>query len=291
MNVLKNLSAGALSCRVRESDTLQFDRGYRRSDRPATRHMLTERMKSIYAALSCGPAPRELPHSVPYVGGSFERPARDAMRVVVVGVNSYVSEGDVTPDGDPPMQEWLAGWAADATLPFFRTTRADCDELAAGLIKIPATEFEGLHFDRFAGRYVTNAVKRFVPKARGRYAADVDEELLSEGSAVWRDELRALEDHGALPHVIAVFGQRAWGPTCNVLGALCSDPHASAFVAYEPLPQQSDLFHRMNVVTLRERGTLRRCLVVRLDHPAARRRRGAAWIVAHPEFRRVLGGG
>ncbi len=251
--------------------------------------MLRDQLTSIYAAVAEGPAPLRLPHLLPFVGDAFAEPADGVLRVVAVGLNSYIGENDAPPEALPAMPGWFRGWVVEGKLPFFRGVRRECAALAGGCTAAPGSRFARCEYRDPQSLYVTNAVKRYLPWKSGRYAAALEQTSFDEGGPIWRDELRTMAAHGALPHLVVVFGARAWWPTCSVLLELCEDPREPAFVRYEPRETTSPLFHRLNVITVAAGATHRPCVVVRLDHPASRPRWTAARMLADAEFRAVIG--
>ena len=247
---------------------------------------LSADLASLYGAIVTAAETHRLPGLQPFVGSDFLTPSRARLRVLAIGLNSYIGERDI-PDCVP---EWFPGLVQHGNQQFFRTLRSECENLGTGAIELPGSRWSSRTFESPDGLYGTNAVKRFLPFKTGRWASQVDAKWFAEGSEIWREELRLLADHGALPHVIVVFGARAWWPTCSVLLDLCTDAAEEGhFVLYKAMPETSEVFHRLSVIHVREGGKVRPCVVVRLDHPAAHRRRwNAARMLEQPEFVRKL---
>ena len=243
----------------------------------------------LYSSLPLVEECAGLPHIEPYIGVDFATPSPTRLRVLGVGINSYVSDDDV-PGADPG---WFRGWVEHGRQPFFQTLRRECETLARGVLELGAEvePWSSMSFESPAGLYGTNAVKRLLPSSVGRHAAEVESKWFDEGSDVWRRELGLLAQHGALPHLIVVFGERAWWPTCSVMLSLCDHAAEPAFVRYEAMSDTSEVFHRLNVVHVMDRGQVRPCMVARLNHSAAF---GSDWNAAETlsvdEFRQAISG-
>jgi hypothetical protein len=225
----------------------------------------------------------ELGHILPYVGAGYA-PGSGRLRVLGVGINSYISPEDA----GACHAEWYRTWIRDREYSFARGARRDLDRLGAALKG--SERYAGLSYDSDASVYVTNAVKRYLHKETGRHADQVQSQWIDEGKAVWREELRTLARLRALPHVIVVFGEVPWGPVWSVLAELCASPEDPVFAEYRPMDRSSGAYHRVNVVELGEEAGQDRIVLLRLNHPAAW---GADWKAAaaleHPEVREVLG--
>jgi len=63
--------------------------------------------------------------------------------------------------------------------------------------------------------YSTDAVKVFVPEHRGKRADQLDTTDIDRHAGQWRDERIALREHGAVPHLILVFGAPFWETACQ----------------------------------------------------------------------------
>lgn len=247
--------------------------------------MTSSLLSDVHAVYDALPAMDGHPHlSVihPHVGGAYLDARPGALRVVAVGVNSYVDAADES--GSTP--DWFPGWVRARCHAFFPRLHRECEAVAAALSGSPA--YAGLTYGGLDSLYATNAVKRHLPRAGGRWAHDVEGRWLDEGEAVWRAELDAMARQGVVPHVVIVFGRRIWGRCWRAFGGGVSPDGWIA--AYRPMPPGSPLYHRLNVVAVREGDRERPLLLLRLTHPAAPTSRWrAAELTAHPDFRRVVG--
>lgn len=224
----------------------------------------------LYGSLASGEG---LQSSIrPWVGGHFEAPVAHCVRVLTVGINSYLSESD-----EPGHPGWFPAWVEKREHRYFPMMQDEAARIGEALARHAGG---GHSYTGPDGLYATNAVKRFLPYDGGRHARDVDERWFDEGARTWRAELLLLAEHGALPQAIVVFGLAAWEPTWRPLAELCAEEWASEFLAYRPMEAGHAWFHRVNRVDVRDAGAdARTMLVVRLDHPAARRRFVAGTVV------------
>lgn len=201
--------------------------------------------------------------------------------MLAIGLNAYISDEHL-----PAHPEWFPAWVAERRPPFFRTAVRECERLVHGMLEQLGAP--GLSFDATTGLYLTNAVKRYLPYSSGHKVATVSSAWFDEGRGIWRDELRALAQADALPHVIVVFGRDAWPHVHEPLQQLCADATESAFVAYRPRDEASPLFHRLNLIDVRQGGAMRSMLLVRLNHPASPMKFNAATLLGDQEFRGVV---
>jgi hypothetical protein len=236
---------------------------------------LEARVRAIYG--------RHEHHIVPYVGAAFERPTDDVLRVMAVGINSYVSP----PDWAAIAPTWFRDWFAEGTHRHQRAVRRASTALASA-VSGPGGMFEGLKLEDGPSFYVTNAIKVYLPEARGKRADDLVDADFEKHVAQWHDELLAVAEHGALPHVLVVFGAPFWKEAWQTLhpkGRLAERLGVKAFTA-----GADDLLHFLNRVEL-ERADARHhdLLLVRLRHPSARTKVGSVkWLVEQPGFRPLV---
>ena len=166
----------------------------------------------------------------------------------------------------PPSR--FAHWFRSKRYRFFPAVARELPNLCNALSALGA--FPGLTFDgespSFRSVYLTNAVRRYLPEDIGAKAHTVPVHFFDEGARMLRAELDALHRHGVLPHVVVVFGKPFWSRAWRVFGL---HPRPQWVDDYRPRPRTSELFHRLNVVKVRESGDTRPLLLVRLTHPAA----------------------
>lgn len=237
----------------------------------------TASINALYATLLAHPTEPRLPSIRPFIGSDYDAPEPDRLRVLAIGLNAYISD-----EHRPAESTWFRCWVAERRSPFFRTAVRECERLAHGMLQ--QLDPPSLSFDATTGLYLTNAVKRYLPYASGRHVGGVDPRWFHEGRGIWLDELRTLAQADALPHVVVVFGRDAWPHVHEPLQQLCADATASAFVAYRPRDEASPLFHRLNVIDVRQGGAVRSMLLVRLNHPASPSRFNASALLASDEF-------
>jgi len=239
-------------------------------------------------------------HLLPFIGARFERPSHDALRVAVVGINSYIKANHwKAPD---EMRGWFAGWWTHAgcgearrTWPYYTRAFRESDILARALSSASQL-FAGLHYDSSPtdknGYYATNAIKTYLQESAGKLATDVPDELIREHARVWHAELDLMAEFGVLPHLVVCFGQKLWDSMWRAF----SFKNAATFPSYRNLEvlrfdtageDDDPVYHRATAMTLEAGERSQNCLLVRLDHPATRTaaKKQAAWLLAQPTFR------
>lgn len=213
----------------------------------------------------------------PFIGEAFASPAGGDLRIVAVGINSYVDAGD-WPNRHPG---WLASWFRNGEHRFYPAVWSEAEVMAAAV----ASAFPQVRFRGKESIYVTNAVKVYVPGAEGKRSDQISDAQLDEYSWVWRAELDLMAKHAVLPHVVLVFGEPQWRHVWEPLKA----GHFDNFLVQKYQPAGEELFHRCNSLSVL--GTFGRqpVLLLRVTHPAARTDRWrAAELAAHPEFGKAL---
>ena len=238
--------------------------------------MLIDEIHALYDSLPVDPT---APPIHPFIGRHYRDATPGVLRVLVMGINCYYGEH---PPG--PGVQWFPSFMRERRFTFFARSFSESAVIAEALERSP--DFGGLHHAGLEALYVTNMVRRYLPPSTGKKAAQVSETYLDEGSGVWRDELDLLHRHGVLPHVVIVFGGQIWGRAWTAFGKRVRPE--GWIVSYAPCAKSSELFHHLNRVVVPDGDRERPLLLVKLDHPAARGdKKRAAWIVSHPDFRRI----
>ena len=213
----------------------------------------------------------------PFIGSAFSATGPDALRVMAIGVNTYC---------DPGSKPAPRCYADD-----FRVQRYLFQQRVLEDARAVAHALEGIAewsqpFLGIESVYLTNAVKRWLPKSEGLRAHKAEERWFREGEPVFARELELLAARGRLPHLILVLGWRPWR---HVWPRFCQ-PQPAFVRNYRSQP--GPLFHNLNVIDFDEFGASRRALLIRLRHPSAARYK-PRWtpeaLTTHPVFRRVAG--
>ena len=241
---------------------------------------LLPRIHTLYNAIPLGPTDFRF-H--PFVGRAFAEPDKTTLRVMLVGVNAYIS------DGKDPGPAGFGDWLQKSDYRFSAGARRACAALAKQLADHP--DHHGLRYrgaeEGLASLYATNAVRRYLDVAEGKHAAQLTEEHKDEGIRIGREELELLREADVLPHVVVAFGAVAWHVAWNSFG---HEP-ADWLVGMHAPPEGSPLRHWVNRVVVRDiAGAERSIMLVRLRHPSARTKQGRVEdVVAHADFRALLG--
>lgn len=239
-------------------------------------HALLDTINAAYDALPLVDGAHRPIH--PFVGAAYTDADGAALRMLAVGVNAY---GQAHHEHHP--DRWAKGFR-EQKWTFQRRVLADLSELAKGLAASAVAG--GRPFLGMESVYLTNAVKRWLPNAK--QAHTVDEKWFVEGLPVLEAELAALAAVDRLPHVVVVVGARPWG---HVHPAF-RPGRAPWSAKYTHMGEKNRLFHYLNLVEVREAGSVRPLLLVRIRHSSASHwQRG--WtptrLLAEPTFRRVAG--
>src|SRR5207237_7939432 len=132
-------------------------------------------------------------HLLPFIGDCYVTPSPTDLRMVVVGINSYIS-----PQHWPPGPDWFAGWFSRPKFPFSRRARRALCAIAAGLAH--SRTFDQLAYRDPASAYATNAVKVYMPEAVGKKADQLSDAHFDENLPQWLAQLDLMAQHDVLPH-------------------------------------------------------------------------------------------
>ncbi len=124
----------------------------------AGEHPLARRIRVIYDE----GAPRQI-H--PHIGGAFLVPAEDSLRILAVGINSYLD----APADASPHPGWFAGWFTEQRHRFTRRLWRDLKVLAETLTA-PGARFAAKRFQGMDSVFLTNAIKVYLPSSEGKRA-------------------------------------------------------------------------------------------------------------------------
>lgn len=236
-------------------------------------------------------------HILPFIGSAYEL-SDDSFRVLSLGFNAYVSDGD-WPDDENELQDWYVGWWRDASWgqspKFFSRVYEECRHLANELTSSPL--FVGHWFDSNprtkSGIYGTNAIKVFTEEHL-KTSNMLSQEDFQEHMPTWHAELDILAKYRRLPHLIVVFGQAIWDYAWRAFypydAATFPDYSYLKIEEYQTCGDEgSPCYHHVNHVVLRTEIGRQNLLLVRLHHPSARTvpRRDSAWLLSQPDFREL----
>jgi hypothetical protein len=213
-----------------------------------TQSDLAARIREIYEQ-------RRPDHIDPYIGEAFHGALPDHLRVLCIGINTYISPGE----WERRKAIWFAEWFKNQKYRFSKGAVRAVDPLAAA-VTAPDRLFAGLTFDWRKSLYVTNAVKVYVTEADGKRAEQVGQSFAAHETQ-WRDEITALIDAGVPPHVVVVFGKIFWPAFCKSFGH--EGVLAPRVAAREG--ETADAGHRLCRITLIGGHVM---LLVRLNHPS-----------------------
>lgn len=227
----------------------------------------------------------ERPHSLnPFVGKAFLASTSELARIVVVGINSYVSSKDWVAAGEPGGRTWFPQWFAKREYRFYMGVASMAEELVEGL-RAPGLLLSGKACSFPESYYATNAIKAFLPEASGKRAQQLDAALFAEHYPTWQAELDLMAELDVLPDVIIVFGRPFWADACRSF-------RSESQPAYQHLQLQGyqhtsgPSLHFVNRLRLgNDRGS-KETLLVRMRHPAGRTAKGSpTWLLQHKDFR------
>jgi hypothetical protein len=231
-------------------------------------------------------------HILPFVGGAYSQPDPDHFRLVVVGINSYISPPD-WPKNDQELQGWFRRWWQQAghgrtsgtrpdTYLYYVRAFKEADMLARALCT--TSNCVGLQYDGAPetkrGFYATNAIKVYTGEEHKRSNL-IPGSYIESFAPTWRSELDLMAQYACLPHLIIVFAKgNIWDLHVRSLSPVANSG------AFTVTKCESARGHDASRIWLDSGHTL---LLVRLAHPRPRfprpQPRNAAWLLADAEFR------
>jgi hypothetical protein len=215
----------------------------------------------------------------PYIGAAFREPNDGQLRIMAVGINAY--SGVNTQGKESP--GWFAGWFTSQKYRFYKGVWRDLQGFAK-VITRPPFLFAGREFAGMESVYLTNAVKVYVKESEGKRADQLTPDHFAAHLGQWRDELDALAESDAHPHVVAIIGDPFWSYACDSF-------RRPAFKSLQVTKQRwcdGKSLHFANRYVVAGPHGERELLLVRLRHPAGRSRTGSPrWLFEQPDFREV----
>jgi hypothetical protein len=138
------------------------------------------RVESSFAARAEGVVSALPHHILPYVGDAFEHPVAGDVRVMAVGINAYVSEGDDWASQNPA---WFRGWFEKTEHRFYPRVKSEAMRLASTVGESSAFSQRTATWPR--SFYGTNAIKSYLPKSIGKRASQVAPQLFGLPPTPW----------------------------------------------------------------------------------------------------------
>jgi hypothetical protein len=249
----------------------------------------SDRIAKIYSAHG----PR---HLLPFVGQSYENASCGVFRVAVVGINAYLCGDDWHKPGKV-LRTWYRNWWEDAghgeTHRYFNVAYREVN-LLAGELTSRSKLFSDLRYDAKpqdkSGIYGTNFIKELLEE-KYKDSRQLTEAQVQQSKPGWRHELDLMAEHRVLPHLVIVLGQKMWGAICESFDPECAQTNNYQHLQtaqYKTCFNPGDpCYHHANLLTLRAGETSQKLLLVRMDHPSARRQRRALWLLTQPHFRKL----
>ena len=235
---------------------------------------------------------------VPFIGDAYETSSPGAFRVLVIGINSYISEKD-WPKDPAKMRDWHRDWwgtaACEAGGSYAFYTKAFREASALGqALASSSSLFSKLSFDADpstkTGLYATNAVKEYMRGDEFKDSKSITPEILAKYRETWHAELDALANHGVLPHLIVVLGEQVWDHAWQAFHGEHHRSKAFEVVEYEtPGVFEDPIHHHANRLLLKAGDKTQQTLLVRFHHPSkwGPDQKRAEWILGEPNFRKL----
>lgn len=218
-------------------------------------------------------------HILPSIGAAYTDPLGDDLRVLALGINSYVSPKDW-----PPRPGGFRAWIRERRDRYQKGLAREVGALAQALGA--SRMFAGKVYDPARCLYATNAIKVYMREERGKAASDLTEADFAAHVPQWHEELRVLGEADVTPHVIAVFGKLIWS---HAWQAFHPEHHGGGQGVTEFQPIRDDAPHHLNRVVLGG-DEPHELLLVRLGHPSRAAKQGTGnWLIETQAFRQTVG--
>lgn len=236
-------------------------------------------VEQIYRIYDCNPN-----CFYPYVGAAFAHPNDADLRVMGVGINAHSQEKDLA----SLRPEHYAQWFEQKKWRYQKGVWRDVGDLGARVTG-DAFLFAGRVFRDAGSIFLTNAVKVYVRDSEGKRADQLRDGRFEEHLGQWHEELDAMADAGALPHVIVIIGKPFWRLACASFAERNQARRFKHFsVGRQGGAEDARASHFVNRLVVESRRGRQDLLLLRLRHPAARTRLcSPAWLFEQDDFRRV----
>jgi hypothetical protein len=230
---------------------------------------------------------------LPFVGDAYQHATAGVLRVLVVGINAYLSDGH---EKEPREMRgwWPAFWAeaGHASSSRFFTRAFEEADLFARRVTAESELFEGLGYSGDPKTkvefYATNAVKVWLGEAFKTSDA-VTPELAEKYRDLWHSELDLLARHDVLPHLIVGLGDQVWPHLWEAFYGKRFTPKEFKVTEYTGCVDDAPAHHYALRTGAERNGKTQPILVVRFHHPSAfpKEPKRAEWLLARPEFREL----
>jgi hypothetical protein len=220
----------------------------------------------------------------PFIGHAFDAPDSNSLRVMTIGINAYLSP----PDWAVQKPTWFSSWFNEETNPFDRGVARDAETIANALAE-HSSLFAGLAVRGKEGIFHTNAIKTFLPKSIGRWADQISAHDYERQATTWHAELDIMAKHGALPHVVIVFGRPFWPWAWQAF-----HPSYRPIFSYLKVrgfqPASGKGLHYANLIEVEGVGGRQSLALLRVRHPASWKSSKATpeWVLSIQDVRELL---
>jgi hypothetical protein len=232
---------------------------------------LRERIDTIYAGTA-----RNIR---PFIGSAFTAPRADDLRVMAIGINAYVGGPYLESISPTEFERWFA----QGSYRFQRAVFRDVS-LLAGAVTRPGSCLAGRAYRSRESIFHTNAIKAYLPEARGKRADQLAPSDFEPYVVPWHEELDAMAERGVLPHVVVIFGRLFWETAWRTFHAAEGARHQHLKV----LSYETRIPHHLAVIEVEGAAGRHPLLLVEVRHPAARRKESPKWLIGHAEFAGAL---
>lgn len=224
-------------------------------------------------------------HIRPFIGSDYLDKSPESLRIMALGINSYVGESDWN-NVDP---KWFYGWAKNGTHRFFSTVHSDINSLANSLME-RSKYLSGKHFKICKSLYFTNAVTQYLLESEGKKSENVQEIYFQEGAKRWKQELDILAENNVFPHIIVIFSQQFWDYAWKAFGRSENTSKYRNFSVNKFTSTKGACRHYLNHINVDINGQQQSVLLLRCHHPSAiGRSKVPKWLLEQPAFREIAG--
>jgi hypothetical protein len=229
-----------------------------------------EAVRGIYAMHPAGGTLQHAPIE-PFIGRAFREPNETDLRILALGVNSYVDDDEWSKGVPPPGR--FSSWFEKSQWTFFPRVASDADVLADRLRREARCLAERKWRNK-DGVCLTNFVKSYVRTSAGKREGQLGNGVLEAYKSQWEAEIDAMaasrcaaSRRHVLPHVVVVYSRRIWDRAWRAF----YEPSSSRPLKvheYRALTEEPQ--HRVNrLVVSSASGRTQPLLLLRLRHPSS----------------------